>query len=36
MEGIYGKIFKLAGPYLDTRDNDLHTRISVSLCIETP
>ena len=34
MEGIYGKIFKLAGPYLDTRDNDLHTRIAYSFALK--
>ncbi|MGO9567378.1 MAG: HD domain-containing protein [Desulfomonilaceae bacterium] len=34
MKGIYGKIFKLAGPYLDTRDNDLHTRIAYSFALK--
>ena len=34
MEGIYGKIYRLAGPYLDTRDNDLHTRIAYSFALK--
>jgi HD domain len=34
MEGIYGKIYKLAGPYLDTRQNDLHTRIAYSFALK--
>ena len=34
MEGIYGEIYRLAGPYLDTRDNDLHTRIAYSFALK--
>jgi hypothetical protein len=34
MEGIYGDIYRLAGPYLDTRDNDLHTRIAYSFALK--
>ncbi|MGO9567398.1 MAG: HD domain-containing protein [Desulfomonilaceae bacterium] len=34
MEGIYGKIYRLAGPCLDTRDNDLHTRIAYSFALK--
>jgi len=34
MEGIYGKIYRLAGPYLDTRENDLHTRIAYSFALK--
>jgi hypothetical protein len=34
MEGIYGKIYRLAGPYLDTRKNDLHTRIAYSFALK--
>jgi HD domain len=34
MEGIYGKLFRLAGPYLDTRENDLHTRIAYSFALK--
>ncbi|MBI4964097.1 MAG: HD domain-containing protein [Desulfomonile tiedjei] len=33
MQGIYLKIFDLAGPYLDTRDNDIHTRIAYSFAV---
>jgi hypothetical protein len=33
MEGIYGKIYRLAEPYLDTRENDLHTRIAYSFAL---
>jgi HD superfamily phosphodiesterase len=29
MKNIFKKIWELAKPYLDTRDNDIHTRISV-------
>lgn len=34
MEGIYGKLYRLAGPYLDTRENDLHTRIAYSFALK--
>jgi HD domain len=34
MEGIYGKIYDLAAPYLDTRSNDLHTRIAYSFALK--
>lgn len=34
MEEIYGKIYELAGPYLDTRDNDLHTRVAHSFALK--
>ena len=34
MKGIYLKIFNLAGPYLDTRDNDIHTRIAYSFALK--
>jgi hypothetical protein len=34
MDGIYGEIYRLAGPYLDTRDNDLHTRIAYSFALK--
>lgn len=34
MKGIYLKIFNLAGPYLDTRDNVIHTRIAYSFALK--
>ena len=34
MKGIYLKIFDLAGPYLDTWANDLHTRIAYSFALK--
>ncbi len=34
MEGIYGKIYELAAPYLDTRSNELHTRIAYSFALK--
>ena len=34
MKGIYGKIYDLAGPYLDTRSNDLHTRVAYSFALK--
>jgi HD superfamily phosphodiesterase len=29
MKEIFKQIWQMAGPYLDTRDNDIHTRISI-------
>jgi HD domain len=34
MEGIYEKIYELAAPYLDTRSNDLHTRVAYSFALK--
>jgi HD superfamily phosphodiesterase len=34
LKGIYLKIFNLAGPYLDTRDNDIHTRVAYSFALK--
>jgi hypothetical protein len=34
MEEIYGKIYELAQPYLDTRSNDLHTRIAYCFALK--
>jgi hypothetical protein len=34
VQGIYLKIFDLARPYLDTRANDLHTRIAYSFAVK--
>ncbi len=34
LKDIYLKIFNLAGPYLDTRDNDIHTRIAHSFALK--
>jgi len=34
VKGIYRKIFNMAGPYLDTRDNDIHTRVAYSFALK--
>ena len=34
MEGIYLELYKLAKPYLDTRNNDIHTRLAFSCAKE--
>ncbi|MGB6068745.1 MAG: HD domain-containing protein [Desulfomonilaceae bacterium] len=34
MQGIYKKIYELAGPYLDTRSNDIHTRTAYSFALK--
>jgi hypothetical protein len=34
VKGIYLKIYNLAGPYLDTRDNDIHTRVAYSCALK--
>ena len=34
VEGIYLEIFNLAEPYLNTRDNDIHTRIAYSFALK--
>jgi len=33
MDGIYLKIYNLAKPYLNTRDNDVHTKICYSFAV---
>jgi len=34
VEGIYLELYKLAKPYLDTRNNDIHTRLAFSCAKE--
>ncbi len=34
MEGIFQRIFELARPFLDTRDNEIHTLISYSFALK--
>lgn len=33
IQGTYLEIYYLAGPYLDTRDNDIHTRVAYSFAL---